>query len=837
MPFSWRISEHLEQVWAQVRQRPDDTQRRFEEIFGKTPLGHHIAHTDGETQRELFHRYLQDFVSMKMKVTSEDKLKLLCRALVSCINELRVRGDRLADDTFSLPCVHVAYHRFRKRLHNLLRMLTLLPPLAPALLGNNHHGEEAEMVLDVLAAVACVEHLEPQVLEADGQWLSWLRQVKGLQVAVELVCSQQSPEHQGERSRHMTHCVRNGWNRIFVLSLFVEHLVLGIESVEEKLKALVLDHTRMLGEVLRKSSDLKLERDFAAVIQVLKSCKDRAGSCVFKCDLEPCPKCMRPPQEPLVLPCSHTYCLDCGRCWLVPGQMYCPRCMLPVPDDFPLKVCEDVRRLLSLNTGFRKRCDAFFVDLVCRLCFREDRPPSEGVILQLLSCLMVEVGPIPLIRDRCQILTKALSPFCESVDRNPVVRSVVLKLLLKYSFDEVKEYLQQHLTSVEQSIIVEEEDKVNLYALYINCLEDSMVERLQWHTDAERGSHLQAERDFLCYFLTSDPTRAQTSTVEQLRQVARVRLCLRTAAQLLTDDVPSGVPADPQTGFLDSVRDLCTSSGNDWYRIYLIRWICSQRGLEIVYNLLRDRELIWLFPLEVLQQHKEDGSRLDQYLVHGKDYKAIRDVVAKATADHRMDGIDAACEGFRGTPADRAMYLLLALFREVTTLYRSSKSGLHPTAELCEKLEEYIRSSRVLTSPAVRTFALALVQNGLDPLCVRASRTSVEHALVELAVHLAAVLHCGNNGVLTPFRQLALSPANMQRSFLPTMPEDICDMVTKALGDKITWYTCLNGHPCAIGECGRPTEKGKCLDCGVEIGGVSHNAVGGFTKTQTQTQY
>ena len=31
-----------------------------------------------------------------------------------------------------------------------------------------------------------------------------------------------------------------------------------------------------------------------------------------------------------------------------------------------------------------------------------------------------------------QILTKVLSPFDESVDKNPVVRSFVLKLLLKF---------------------------------------------------------------------------------------------------------------------------------------------------------------------------------------------------------------------------------------------------------------------------------------------------------------------------------------------------------------------------------------------------------------------
>lgn len=42
---------------------------------------------------------------------------------------------------------------------------------------------------------------------------------------------------------------------------------------------------------------------------------------------------------------------------------------------------------------------------------------------------------------------------------------------LSYSFDEVKDYLQQHLTEVEQSNILDETDKTELYSMYINCLE------------------------------------------------------------------------------------------------------------------------------------------------------------------------------------------------------------------------------------------------------------------------------------------------------------------------------------------------------------------------------
>lgn len=45
-------------------------------------------------------------------------------------------------------------------------------------------------------------------------------------------------------------CVlRAGWNRIFTLSLFVEHMLLDIEHVEEKLAPLVLKHTKLLCQV------------------------------------------------------------------------------------------------------------------------------------------------------------------------------------------------------------------------------------------------------------------------------------------------------------------------------------------------------------------------------------------------------------------------------------------------------------------------------------------------------------------------------------------------------------------------------------------------------------
>lgn len=65
------------------------------------------------------------------------------------------------------------------------------------------HITPLSKVLDVYAAFACVEYLEPQLLNTDAQRQAWLRQVKKLQVPIELICSEDSVRRYGERSKAM----------------------------------------------------------------------------------------------------------------------------------------------------------------------------------------------------------------------------------------------------------------------------------------------------------------------------------------------------------------------------------------------------------------------------------------------------------------------------------------------------------------------------------------------------------------------------------------------------------------------------------------------------------
>ncbi|XP_064171477.1 E3 ubiquitin-protein ligase rnf213-alpha-like isoform X2 [Anguilla rostrata] len=835
LPFSWRVRDYLEELRVHAQHHEGHTVRQFEDFFRNTPLGRYIAEAAEETQREFFQRYLQDFVCMTMKVTSEEELQLLCTALTCCVNELRIREDVEEDEVISLPWVHAAHQEFKNRLQNLSRMVAMEPKVALHLQRIEGSREGPEMVLDVFAALACVELLEPRGLDSDRERLAWLRQVKRLQGPVELACSEEICSRYGERSREQARTVRRGWSRIFSLSLFVEHMLVGIEGVEEKLRPLLLERTRVLGQVLGTNSDLKMEPPFLAVIGILKACMDGANDRIFKFGRQPCPVCMGDPHEPLSLPCHHIYCLACIRQWLIPGQMYCPLCKQEVPDDFNLATSEDIRLRIVMYSQFRKRCNAFFIDMVSTVCFKDNAPPSSEVIQHLLSYLMVAVEAVRTIRARTPVFTKALSPFDDSVDKNPVVRSVILKLLLKYSFAEVKDYLQQHLSDVERSNILDEGDKSELYSLYINCLQDSMLEWTQCRTAAERTACLQDERNFLKHFLRRRGVRARATTIEHLQEVARVRLCLDMAAHLMADQQTNPGPCegarDAVSGFLGCVADLCVRSGNGWYRVYLIRKVCSQQGMEFVQKLQATAELRWLFPEELLQN--QEGGQMDHFLVWGEDYRTIREAVAKATMKGGTEGIEEACERCGGTPAKKTVLLLLALFREVTTLYRTANHSLHPKQELLHALKGFIHGSRVLVRPEAQAFALALVHNQLGALTVGADRPGVVHGLVELTVHLAAVLMTVNHGCLAPLRLLALSPARMQAAFLPTMPEDMLAVARAALGP-LMWYYCPNGHPCTVGECGRPMEVRRCLDCNLPVGGSNHQPLQGFNPVNVQ---
>ena len=80
---------------------------------------------------------------------------------------------------------------------------------------------------------------------------------------------------------------------------------------------------------------------------------------------------------------------------------------------------------------YKKRCNTFFMQLVARLCFEGNTPPSDEVITKLLDYVIHSPrGDEQLQSRRPHVLQEE-----GSIDPTPVVRLFLLQLMLRARYD------------------------------------------------------------------------------------------------------------------------------------------------------------------------------------------------------------------------------------------------------------------------------------------------------------------------------------------------------------------------------------------------------------------
>jgi len=78
---------------------------------------------------------------------------------------------------------------------------------------------------------------------------------------------------------------------------------------------------------------------------------------------------------------------------------------------------------------------------------------------------------------------------------------------------------------------------------------------------------------------------------------------------------------------------------------------------------------------------------------------------------------------------------------------------------------------------------------------------------------------------------IAHGVSEVRRTLEEASYESEMRMVVTAMAGEVRgtghWYTCENGHPFLVGECGMPMEQARCSACAAPIGGQDHQAVEG----------
>ncbi|XP_018410442.1 PREDICTED: LOW QUALITY PROTEIN: E3 ubiquitin-protein ligase RNF213-like [Nanorana parkeri] len=831
LPFSWRIKDYLEDIWTQA-QHIDTTEgpaMKFLEIFCKTPLGKYVSSKEENTQHNLFLIYKRDFILMNMSISSAEELKIMEFALSACIEELR--SSTKSKEPLQLPWVHIGYITFQHRLQNLNRILVVNPSVLDSLLEKITDPRPLlrnEMVLDIYAAIACLESLKHTMQRSDPQ--EWMRQVKNIHMPIELTCSEGYLQGQGAWCKTGINQIRKLWNCVFSMALFIEHLLVGENLQDENMQGLIIGHTLFLGHRLEHFTDIKTAKPFMAVVDALHKCRNEVANSVSRFGMQLCAVCQGDPNEPVCLECGHVYCQSCLKQWLDIRNRTCPLCKKELPENFTMVVSKEIRESMQKNIEFRKQCNGFFMDIVCNLCFKDNRPPDDEVIHHLISFLFDNKLFLFFPNIDSVSHTRSLSPFEDAVDKTPVIRSVILKLLLKYSFDNIMKHAQDYLDRVKRSNLLKIVDTKEVYLLFINCLEDSLYEKKQKvQNEDEKLEYFETEALFLQNYLRSCKRQKKEETsVQLLQDVARVRLALDVAAEMMSVKLRGSISEQ----YLRCVKDLCSQSGNDWYRVYLIRKLANLEGIDMVQRHFKDPAFRWLFPQEMLQKKNTETNHIDHFLVCGESYKVLREGISRAMMEGKEERIATAMEECKHRDQKLAVHLLLAVFREITLCYGVRNNGQQNTSPEQESVMDFIKNANIFKDRFLKQFLETLLTNSRPFLRALPGMSGSYVTIFGLAVHLASILLSGNNNLLAPLKNISFSSARMQNSYLPTMPEDMLTKARNVIREPLQWYCCPNGHYCAIGECGQPMQTGQCLDCGARVGGENHAALPGFQRIQ-----
>ncbi|RXN10159.1 E3 ubiquitin-protein ligase RNF213-beta-like protein [Labeo rohita] len=729
--------------------------QQFVSAVSGSGLGSYIQKLSEGEKVELGQRYLTDYVCLSFKIHSEEEQGVFRSAVQGCV--IALQKEMSVTPELSPSWILVAAQIYSPRLDTLSHALQLNPDVVRIIQQERLKRESPDMCEDILAVGICVEETKLLPVTSITECQTFLRRTEQLQPCLERVLSASYSTLCSPGCLKHLENIKSVWQGMLLVAAFIEKVVIKMKMGDERIKALTLKHCSQLHGLMEGSPDLRSKDNLQQIIRILNDYHEESISRELRFGVK-CSVCLSDLSEPAALPCEHVFCLSClRRSTERDGANFCPKCRAPLSNNYRPAVSTTIVLALKQHKEIRKCCNTFFLEVVSRFCLTDDQDPPEDLVELLFSLLISAQGDV--------YKTRELTPFLECVDQSPVVRSVLPKLLLQYSFKQVKKHIQTYLENLENNLL-EQEDRTELYRLFVNCFQDSLF------CSGLNGGHrhLKESSNFLSRLARKQTPSREKDPAEFLLSMARLRMCLDSTARILSKR--SGDFEEVELKLLEQVKAVCEYGNNDWYRVYLLRALNRHAGMDCLQALISSTDYEWIFPADTLRLHRLTPAEVDRFLCCGQSYRTLRDGVGEAVQEGTTDGLKESLRSMGVSGPLKNVLLTLAVFRQVTCRFMSSERDIYPQAQEIRFLEEVIRKNIL---GHARELCIALLSNEIGGpgsyLRLSTGVLAKRRPVLELLVHASAVFYSGNR-LLSPLFSIASQPQNMRGAFLPTMPDD-----------------------------------------------------------------
>ncbi|KAI1335495.1 hypothetical protein F5Y15DRAFT_409082 [Xylariaceae sp. FL0016] len=274
-----------------------------------------------------------------------------------------------------------------------------------------------------------------------------------------------------------------------------------------------------------------------------------------------------------------------------------------------------------------------------------------------------------------------------------------------------------------------------------------------------------------------------------------------------------------------------------------------QTQLEVVRNLVKDRYKPLFALWRQIHAFESSVSREEQ------PFQRVADFVQHAQRQHKTEGrfsFDDTTIQVKGHLQATALLLRCesVIFNDFVQVYRNVKDKPHVKIDLSQHLQDccslvasaqtthyprqeveghiyyvqFCAIARALTSVEHVSTPGGMTPSGMDPEALKANgEAHLQFARLIMEEYPSTILL---EPRVTAAEKL-LNEGVFYSAVSETEMRDVYRAMTAELRGTGHWYTCVNGHPFTVGECGMPMELARCPECDSPVGGQNHQAAQG----------